>query len=68
LVATWPSLGVIWLSLHHVTLLQDLFGRYLAALPGPLKAPALRMGWLLFLVLKCKLLPQFPDLVRCATG
>eukprot|EP00955_Chlamydomonas_euryale_P097230 365061-Chlamydomonas_euryale.AAC.10 len=31
------------------------------------KQAVLRLGWMLFLTLRGKLLPTFPDLVRCGT-
>ncbi|KAJ9505709.1 hypothetical protein QJQ45_006425 [Haematococcus lacustris] len=41
---------------------KDLFSRYLCHLKYS-KATAQRFGWMLYLVLKSKLLPRFPDLV-----
>ncbi|KAL6752965.1 hypothetical protein V8C86DRAFT_2737461 [Haematococcus lacustris] len=43
---------------------KDLFSRYLCHLKYS-KATAQRFGWMLYLVLKSKVLPRFPDLVSC---
>ncbi|MEW5297065.1 MAG: hypothetical protein WDW36_000297 [Sanguina aurantia] len=43
---------------------RDNFNRFLHQLASH-KQVALRLGWLLFLVLKVKLLSRFPDLVSC---
>lgn len=45
--------------------LQDLFWRFHRLVTAP-KQPAMQAGWLTFLLLKAELLPEFPDLVRCA--
>lgn len=43
--------------------LQDQFCKFAQHL-DQYKQVTLRLGWMLYLVLKAKLLPRFPDLVR----
>ena len=49
-------------SVFHVPP-QELLTRYVPNM-GVHRPAVLRLGWLLFVVLKAKLLPSFPDLVR----
>lgn len=46
-----------------VTCVQDLVSRFIQNM-GIHKQAVLRLGWLLFLTARDKLLPTFPDLVR----
>ncbi len=46
---------------------QDLFAKYVHITPE-MKAVAMRWGWVLFVLLKAKLLPRFPDLVTCVAA
>lgn len=47
---------------------QELFTKFfIGGKGGRSHGPAQRLGWLLFLAAKRKLLPEMPDIVRCGT-